>query len=208
MRALLRIGLLLGGLLLVVPFLTAQAPKGKGGNASDEHYKKIATMREVTGKIISCSETNVTFRIEIQVPQMTNPPRPNPVRPLRPGQRPQPQRPPQIRFTTEYMDFDLPLAPEAKIRTNLLPMRFDEKGDIKQYTAKEKQELKGKDNLPGYATTAEDLRNGQLAKLTLVRPKGNINAKDANLDEIKPSVSMILVVQDGTEIPGTVPKKK
>lgn len=199
MRTLLRCGLMLVAMLVLVASVTAQK-KPTGGVATDEDYKKLATTRELTCKLISCDGKNVTFRVEFQVPQMTSPPRPT-----RPGQRP---RPPQVRFTTQYKDFDLPLTEDAKFRTQLLMVRIDENGKEKPYTAQEKAELKGKERLPGYTTTAEDLRNGQIAKLTLVRPKGNINAKDRPLEEIKPTVSMILVLQDGPEVPGTVFKKK
>jgi hypothetical protein len=198
MRPFLRCGLLLAGLLVLVNGVLAQG-KPMGGVATDEDYKKLATTRELTCKLISCDGKNVTFRVEIQVPQMTN------QRPPRPGERP---RAPQIRVATQYKDFDLPLTADAKFRTQLLMVRVDENGKEKPYTAKEKAELKGKENLPGYATTAEDLRNGHVVKLTLVRPKGNVNAKDKTLEEIKPTVSMIVVLQDGPEVPGTVFKKK
>jgi hypothetical protein len=199
MRVPLRCGLLLAGLFVVAAGASAQT-KPTGGNATDDDYKKLATTRELTCKLIACDGQSVRFRVEIQVPQMTSPPRPT-----RAGQRP---RPPQVRVATQYKDFELPLTADAKLRTQLLMKRIDENGKEKPYTAAEKAELKGKENLPGYTTTAEDLRNGHVVKLTLVRPKGNVNEKDKSLDEIKPTVSMIMVLQDGPEVPGTVMKKK
>jgi hypothetical protein len=199
MRTSLRCGLLLAGLFVLAASASAQS-KPTGGNATDDDYKKLAGTRELTGRLIACDGQRVRFRVEVQVQQMASPPRPT-----RPGQRP---RPPQIRVATQYKDFDLPLTADAKLRTQILNKRIDENGKEKPYTTAEKAELKGKENLPGYTTTAEDLHNGHVVKLTLVRPKGNVNDKDKTLDEIKPTVSMIMVVQDGPEVPGTVMKKK
>lgn len=207
MRAPGRFAVLTLGLLLVVPLLAQAQQKGKGSLATENDYKQLATQREVTAKLISTDGKTVSFRIEIQVPQVQpNQPRPNPRR--RPGQRPQLPRPPQVRFTTESKDFDLPLTEDAKFRTMVLPARFDEKGNPKTYTAQEKQELKGKENLPGYTSAPEDMKNGQVVKLTLVRPKRPANAKEKDEVEPKPSVSQIMVLQDGPELPGTTPRKK
>jgi hypothetical protein len=56
----------------------------------------------------------------------------------------------------------------VKVRKKHLPEEFDEKGNIKHYTAAELVKLKGKDSeLPGYESSAEDLKVGQVVQVTL-----------------------------------------
>ncbi len=56
----------------------------------------------------------------------------------------------------------------VKVRNKHLPEEYDEKGNIKHYTAAELVKLKGKDHdLPGYESSVENLKVGQLVQVTL-----------------------------------------
>jgi hypothetical protein len=56
----------------------------------------------------------------------------------------------------------------VKVRNKRLPEEFDEKGNIKHYTAAELVKLKGKDrDLPGYESSVENLQVGQVVQVTL-----------------------------------------
>jgi hypothetical protein len=56
----------------------------------------------------------------------------------------------------------------VKVRNKHLPEEFDEKGNIKHYTAAELVKLKGKDrDLPGYESAVENLQVGQVVQVTL-----------------------------------------
>jgi len=84
-----------------------------------------------------------------------------------------------------------------------LPPQFDDKGKLKQPTAKEKAEAKGDPKLPGYKGEFSDLRSNQIVQVTLVRHKSakpvKINPKSKDVDpellaELKPQISMIVVL--------------
>lgn len=65
-------------------------------------------------------------------------------------------------------DFDFQADENVKVRVKDLPEQFDEKGVIKKYTAQEKAEFKGKDkNLPGYESSIDALKVGQIVQATL-----------------------------------------
>ena len=56
----------------------------------------------------------------------------------------------------------------VKVRSKHLPEEFDEKGNIKHYTAAELVKLRGKDqDLPGYESSVENLKVGQVVQVTL-----------------------------------------
>jgi hypothetical protein len=75
-------------------------------------------------------------------------------------------------------DFDLVAIEDVKVRVKKLPVRYDEKGNVQEYTAKEKKELKGKDpNLPGYTAEWDNVSNGQTVKVYL-KAKKKKPAKD------------------------------
>jgi hypothetical protein len=74
-----------------------------------------------------------------------------------------------------------------KVRTLSPPVDYDDKGNVKKYTAKELKKLRGKGNLPGYPADFDSLREGQAVKVYLAKPKaakkkagkkGKANKKD------------------------------
>jgi hypothetical protein len=85
---------------------------------------------------------------------------------------------------TDYKDITFHAAEDVKVRFDKPPAAFDEKGNVKKYTAEELKELKGKDTkLPGYEGSVEKLTVGMPVKITLVRRKAP--PKDADKDKPK-----------------------
>ncbi len=110
------------------------------------------------------------------------------------------------RVITEHKDFDLQAAADAKVRFQDLPARFDEEGKPKQYTAEERKELKGPDpNLVGYKADFSDLKVGQVVKVVLGHPKQG--DKEADKDQPKHPVRLIVIVQDAPDTPDKKSKK-
>lgn len=75
---------------------------------------------------------------------------------------------------------------ELKVRMHYPPPQFDDKGNIKKYTAKELRELKGNDRLPGYPAEFSDVKSGQIVQVTLLvkkaAPRPIKRGKDAEGD--------------------------
>jgi hypothetical protein len=65
------------------------------------------------------------------------------------------------------IDVQLRYAENMKVRLYQPPVDYDEKGNLKKYTNKELQELRGKENLPGYTAELDALRTGQTVKVFL-----------------------------------------
>jgi hypothetical protein len=79
---------------------------------------------------------------------------------------------------------------DLKVRSQEPPVAYDDKGNKKKYTAKEKKELRGPDpKLPGYTAGFEDLKVNQIVEVWLVYKKS---------DKTKPLASMILIVRQGS----------
>jgi hypothetical protein len=122
------------------------------------------------------------------------------------------------RMATGRKDFELVATDDVKVRLLELPVEYDDTGHLKQFTAKERKELKGKEGLPGYRGAWENLAPGQTARLYLLPPKKKPEEKKAKvdvedkavfdlLDETKkPLVRMILVLAEPTD--ATTPKEK
>jgi hypothetical protein len=114
----------------------------------------------------------------------------------------------------KQQDVELRVPDEVKVRTARLPQAFDDKGNPRRYTPKELQELRGTDNLPGYAAAPADLQVGQTVLVRVaVRRKGAAPKspdKDAPQesqkdkppapppDEGKP-LAVVIVIADGVK---------
>jgi hypothetical protein len=107
-------------------------------------------------------------------------------------------RPQQLPYqaVTSAQEVEFQVTEDVKVRTLVLPDVFDDKGNIKKYTAKELKELKGKDShLPGYESAVENLTPGQVVQITLAaakkpnpaagKDKDKAKDKDADLDKDK-----------------------
>jgi hypothetical protein len=92
----------------------------------------------------------------------------------------------QVVNATQRVDFQV--AENVKVRMNDLPENFDEKGNIKRYTKEETAQFKGKDkNLPGYESSLDALKPGQIVKLALVvhkKPKSSSTSSSSPGKEI------------------------
>jgi hypothetical protein len=88
------------------------------------------------------------------------------------------------RVATAYKDFDAEAIDDVVVRRLKLPMEYDDKGNVKEYTEKEKKELRGNDpKKPGYAATWDDVQLGQKVKLYLTTKKKT--AAKAKADKAK-----------------------
>ena len=108
----------------------------------------------------------------------------------------------QTPTTTVHKDFDLESTTDAKVRRQNPPVQYDEKGNVKKYTAEELKELKGPDTkLPGYTADWTDLKDGQIVKITLSLPKKDKDNKDKDKDKTDTRVraSQVLIVKEPPE---------
>jgi hypothetical protein len=73
-----------------------------------------------------------------------------------------------IKIVQRTANVDFQAEENVKVRIMVLPEAFDDKGNIKKYTAEELKELRGKDsNLPGYESTTAALKPGQTVRVLL-----------------------------------------
>jgi hypothetical protein len=85
-----------------------------------------------------------------------------------------------------YQDVEFQAEENVKVRTMELPEQFDEKGNLKKYTKEELKQLKGKDkDLPGYESSFEALKEGQLIQVTLADHKAKKPASSSPGDKDK-----------------------
>jgi hypothetical protein len=116
------------------------------------------------------------------------------------------------KLSVQKKAIDFQASDKVKVRTLVLPEKFDEKGTLQKYTQKELAELKGKDKgLPGYESSLEKLEVGQIVQLTLAAAAapGKSPNKDADGDLIADKtmqVKQILVLKEGTG--GPVPPRQ
>jgi hypothetical protein len=105
-------------------------------------------------------------------------------------------------------DFELEVQDSVVTRRVYLPTDYDDKGNLKQYSKAELAELKGKDSSkPGFAAKYDDLAVGQQVKLFLVPSAAKKKVEGEDVPTVKPSVRMVLILQDAP-MPGlTAPAK-
>jgi hypothetical protein len=87
-------------------------------------------------------------------------------------------------------DVELPLDEDVKVRLLQPPPKFDDKGNIQKYTAKELEELRAPANLPGYRGERDELRDKIWIQATVVRKKS---------DPTAPRLSMVVILGDVAE---------
>jgi len=77
-------------------------------------------------------------------------------------------------YNIEEQEIDVPLqlVDDVKVRVLKPPTRFDDKGRVKKYTAKELKELKGTENLPGYPSALAAVKAEQIVEVSVARKKG------------------------------------
>ena len=107
-----------------------------------------------------------------------------------------------------YKEFDLETQEKLVVRKMFLPMEYDDMGNVKTYTQKQKDDLK--DARGGYVSKLEEAAPGMEAKLLLTAPK---KSKEAKADEEveRPTINTIVLTKDSPSagnIPAADPKKK
>ncbi|MCC6416673.1 MAG: hypothetical protein IT429_00320 [Gemmataceae bacterium] len=106
-------------------------------------------------------------------------------------------------------DMQLRATDTARVRVLQPPAEYDDKGNVKKHTAKELQELRGKDGLPGYKAEFETVRQGQTVRIWLAAPPKGVAAKGAPIrgkkiedDDLaaqdRPEVLMIMILSEPT----------
>jgi hypothetical protein len=126
-----------------------------------------------------------------------------------------------FKYEKSKVTVEFQVAENAKIRTANLPETFDEKGNIKKYTAKEMADLKGKDkSLPGYESSLEKLEVGQTVKVTQsIAPKSPAKGPASSKEEMpsedevalekSKQVKLIVILTEAAPAMGKgLPKKK
>jgi hypothetical protein len=92
-------------------------------------------------------------------------------------------------LTGVHHDVEIQTVDDVVVRRMKPKEEFDDNGKPRKLTAAEEREQKGKDpNLPGYNADVNDLANGQIVKLKLLKKKdsGKSTAKDsAKSDSVK-----------------------
>ena len=117
-------------------------------------------------------------------------------------------------------DYDLEVQDEVVVRKTFLGIEYDDTGNLKQYSEKEKAELRGNDkSKPGYAAKFDDVQPGQEVKVYLTPSKvqKKEKAKKAKPDDDepvvdgsdRPTINMIVMTKqsEGSGIQPANPRK-
>jgi hypothetical protein len=117
-----------------------------------------------------------------------------------------------VKLTTVTYIIEFQATSDVTVRTLHPSVAFDDKGNIKTYTAEELRKLKGSNpRLPGYEAKTEDLTPGKIVQVSLAtRPRPREGAKAVDTEAKKKQVRTILILAegDGTDLLGGKKKKK
>lgn len=97
-------------------------------------------------------------------------------------------------------DYPIRAAENMKVRTQSPPIEYDDKGNLKRWTAKQLTALKGNSKLPGYPADFDALKAGQVVTVYFAKQAGpapKTKAKKSDDDDLgaaRPEAVMILVV--------------
>jgi hypothetical protein len=91
---------------------------------------------------------------------------------------------------------------DVKVRTAFLPVQFDDNGFPKKWTEKEKKELRGDTQIPGYPSDFDQIKSGQYVDIYLVKkappPKADPKKKKAAAEddppEMAPTPEVVVIV--------------
>ena len=116
-----------------------------------------------------------------------------------------------FRLVTTSKDFEFEVQDNAVFRKMFLTFEYDDTGNPKQYTEKEKAELRGDDKTkPGYKARLDEVIPGTEARLILTPVKAKKKGEDDGVGNVeRPTVNMIVLTKD-SPVPGIVgadPKK-
>ncbi len=231
MRQTLRCAGLLVALAVLLPVSAADDKKKSDADPlpkdTKEAAEKLVTAGKVTGKLIQVDPKKKYFTLQITLKYGV--PNQGAVNALLNAQNElartrDPKRAVQLRIEMakqqanlitikeEKKNVEFQAGDEVKVRSANPPPTFDDKGQLKKYTRKELDELKGPDKkLPGYPAEFDVLRQDQIVTVLLVKKKDagkparpQPRSKDADVDtdllgddkDNKPQVSMIVVELD------------
>jgi hypothetical protein len=115
-----------------------------------------------------------------------------------------------------YKEYELELQDKVVFRKMFLPFEFDDAGNPKQYTEKEKTELRGTDKTkPGYKAAADEATPGTEAKFHLTAPKKTETPKPKDKDDPdgvgnveRPTVNMVVLTKYNANPSTGAPEKK
>ena len=114
-----------------------------------------------------------------------------------------------FRTVTTTKDYELDLEDKVTYRKTFLPKEYDDEGNLKTYTAEEKQDLKLDDKL--FKSSVDEVQNGQEAKLYLTLPKKKSKTDDDSTPPEHPTVNKIVLTKEApatTSTPDDGKKKK
>jgi hypothetical protein len=137
--------------------------------------ERVTWSAEVAGVLKNVDKNNLT--IQVDVPGVKQGNNKNNAQRGKGNNRKKGNNQARPNIQIQHKDFDLPVADHLVVRLVQPASAFDDKGNIKKYTAKELQEMKGPGNLPGYRADRADLAVGQIVKLYLAPPKGGAKAE-------------------------------
>jgi hypothetical protein len=116
------------------------------------------------------------------------------------------------RYKDVNTDYKLRAGDKIKVRSVQPPVDYDEKGNLKKYTAEELKALRGTSGLPGYTAEYDSLRAGQVVHVYLAKnahygkggEKKGAEKKAKKVDELddetalqaRPEVVMIMIIQE------------
>jgi hypothetical protein len=104
-------------------------------------------------------------------------------------------------------DVECRAAENIKVRSYYPPAEYDDKGNLKKWTAKELKALKGNSKLPGYPAEFDALKPGQFVHVYLAKQavapkvKGGLKVEEPMEGSKRLPVVMILVVREAAPAP-------
>jgi hypothetical protein len=101
-----------------------------------------------------------------------------------------------FRVKQSHQDIEFEPADDVKVRLRQPPEAFDEKGNIKVYTAAELKELRGKDKLWGFPGDVTNLQTGQTVYIVAARKKLPKDAPKDMLGDAKPIATIVYILAE------------
>lgn len=171
------------------------AAQGNSRVATDLEYGALRSYPQVVGRLqnIDSATGTVSFTIEHTHPVLQKKTNTGTVSRSR-----RPSSGVTVKIEKEEISFELRVQAKAPLRKQTLSLEYDDRGEVKQFTAEEKAKLKGKDSsLPGYAASMDEMKPGSLVKLSL-NPAKSVSQKQAKEDPLsaRPTVKMVLLMPD------------
>jgi hypothetical protein len=98
------------------------------------------------------------------------------------------------RYRPVLKTLDFQTGDDIQVRSLHPPAAFDDKGNVRKYTAQELRELRGNGRLPGYKADLQDLQPGQLVEVYLYRRRHAAGEKPQ--ESVRPIVRLVLILNE------------